>query len=215
MLATTEYLKDKGFAEQVFTEADFFRLFDGTPAKRYGLMNKALAKKEIIRLIRGVYILPAKYRSINLSKFFIACRMIHGSYVSLESALSYHNWIPERVTTTTSVICKGRTHTFNTQMGDFKYLKIPINEYEFLNGVQRKEDNGKPFLIAAPLRALADYVYEKKIEWSGIDYLLESLRIEQESLETLTSEDFSEIMLAYRSKRVLKYLQHLKSALKK
>jgi len=215
MLDTTEYLKDQGLADQVFTDEEFEWLFDGSPAKRYALMNKALNKKEIIRLIRGVYIIAPKYRSVNFSKFFISTRLVHGSYVSLESALSYHGWIPERVETTTCVIGNGRARTFNTPLGQFKFQKIPTNEYEFLNSVQRKEENGKPFLLATPLRALADYVYEKKIKWTGIDHIIESLRVEEESLESIKTENFSEVMLVYRNKRVLEYLQQLKLALGK
>jgi len=54
-----------------------------------------------------------------------------------------------------------------------------VNEFEFLGGVSRQTVNGKPFLIAKPLRALADYVYERKVKWIGIDFLLEGLRIEE------------------------------------
>jgi hypothetical protein len=57
MLASTEKLKYAGFGERVFTDKDLARFFGGTPARRYGLVNKGLAKGELIRIRRGVYIL--------------------------------------------------------------------------------------------------------------------------------------------------------------
>lgn len=215
MLATTETLIDKGFKNQVFKECNVASIFEGTPARRYALLNKALKKKEIERLSRGVYILASKYRSQNLSKYYIANRIVSGSYISFETALSFHGWIPEKVTIILNVIFEGRTRSFNTAFGEFKYITIPVNEYEFLSGVYRKELDNKPFLIAGPLRALADYIYIRKIEWTSLDFLVEGLRIEQETLESLTSHDFDELHSVYHSKRVLVFLQQLRKALEK
>lgn len=215
MLATTEKLQDSGFGDKLFTDKDLLRIFDGTPASRYSLVNKALKKKEWVRLSRGLYILNTKYRTATLSKFYIASRMVHGSYVSTESALSYHGFIPERVETITSIITQGRTHTLHTSLGTFQYSRIPVNEYEFLTGVLRRETNDKPFLIASPLRALADYVYINKIEWTNLGFLIEGLRIEEEDLLDIPLEDYSDIMKVYRSKRVLTFLKNLKKALRK
>ncbi len=120
MLASTEKLQEAGFGERVFTDRDLARFFCGTPARRYGLVNKALAKKELVRIRRGVYILAKKYRTTKPSQFVVASRTVPGSYVSFESALSYHGWIPERVAVVTSVIYQRRTRTFETPLGEFK-----------------------------------------------------------------------------------------------
>ena len=215
MLKTTEKLIDLGFRNQVFLERDLVRLFNGTAASRYGLVNKALKKKEWIRICRGAYILEEKYRTAKLSKFFIASHLCPGSYVSFESALSYHGWIPERVTVVTSAIGKGRAHAFTTPLGELNYIKIVTNEYEYLNNVTREEIDARPFFIARPLRALADYVYHKKVKWSDIRFLTDSLRIDEENLNSLTSQDFDQIMLVYSSKRVVSFFKHLRRELKK
>jgi predicted nucleotidyltransferase component of viral defense system len=206
MLASTEKLQEAGFGERVFTERELARVFGGTPARRYGLVNKALAKGELVRICRGVYMLAEKYRSIKLSQFVVASRIIPGSYISFESALSYHGWIPERVVVVMSGIYKGRTRTFETPLGEFKYVHLPVNELEFLNGVSRNE---RAFLVAKPLRALADYIYDRKIEWTGIDFLLEGLRIEEEPLQTIKLNDFKEVLPVFRAKRVRSFLQQL------
>ncbi len=215
MLATTENLLEKGFADHVIKDWNLTTVFGGTDARRYALMNKALEKGEVIRLCRGKYILSPKYRSHNISKFFVASQMVPNGYISAESALSFHGWIPERVNVVVSVISKGRTRSFDTVFGHFEYIKICVKEYEFLSGVVRKEVEGKPFLIATPLRALADYVYIKKLKWTGLDFLLEGMRIEMEELNLLTSKDFEELAHVYTSKSVLSFLKQLKKTLEK
>jgi hypothetical protein len=215
MLSSTEILLEKGFGSQVFKDWDVASTFGGTPARSYALINKAIKKNEIVRLCRGIYILGQKYRAKNMSAFYVSSRMVAGSYVSFETALSFHGWIPEGVPVVKCVIAKGRTRNFNTTLGEFHYVKIPVNAYEFLRGVIRKEIGGKPFLIASPLRALADYVYFKKIEWVELNFLLDSLRIEMESLESLTVDNFEAVSAAYDSKKVLVFLQKLKEALGK
>lgn len=213
-------LKDKiievNFADHILTDVDLNYLLDGTPAARYGMVNKALKKGEIIKVRRGLYLLAEKYRHKKLSKFFLTSRIVPHSYISLESALSYYGWIPERVTMVTSVLAIGRTKKFATPFGEFIFYQLPVNEYEFLTGVTRVEEiKGEPFLLASPLRALADYVYVRKIDWQGIDYLITSLRIDVEQLMKITANDFIEINKVYRSKRVLQFLDSLKQELKK
>ena len=88
---------------------------------------------------------------------------------------------------------------------------MPLNEFTFLNGVCRQTKNGQAFFIANPLRALADYVYDRKIEYTSIDFLLEGLRIETENLKTLTTNDFNAVLSVFRAKRVQSFLQHLQT----
>src|SRR5258708_2453039 len=101
-------LKDKimevNFADHLFTDVDLDCLLNRTPAARYGMVNKALKKGEVIKIRRGLYLLADKYRHKKLSKFFLASRIAPHSYISLESAFSYYGWIPEYVTTVTSII---------------------------------------------------------------------------------------------------------------
>ena len=213
-------LKDKiieeGYADHILTDIDLDGLLDGTPAARYGMVNKALKKGELIKIRRGLYIITDKYRHRKLSKLYLASRIVPHSYISLESAMSYYGWIPERVATVTSVLATGRTKQFTTPFGEFMFYQLPVNEYEFLTNVIRVEEiKGEPFFIASPLRALADYVYIKKIDWENIDYLTSGLRIDVEHLMQIKRNDFLEIKEVYRSKRVLHFLDNLKLELKK
>ncbi|MCK5524260.1 MAG: nucleotidyl transferase AbiEii/AbiGii toxin family protein, partial [Thiomargarita sp.] len=214
MLRSIEIIQQAGFGERIFTEKELARLFGGTPARRYGLINKAIAKNELIQIRRGVYMLAEKYQTVKLSQFLVASRIVPNSYVSFESALSYHGWIPERVVMIISTIYKGRTRIFDSPLGEFSYVFFPVNELEFLNGVERQTINGQSFFMAKPLRALADYVYERKIKWTGIDFLLDGLRIEAENFNQLTVADFEEVLSVFRTKRILSFLQHLQAEIR-
>ncbi len=213
-------LKDKiieaNFADYILTDVDLNNFLDGTAAARYGMVNKALKKGELIKIRRGLYLLSNKYRHKKLSKFFLASRIASHSYISLESAFSYYGWIPEGVTIVTSMLGRGRTKKFITPFGEFVFYQLPVNEYEFLTGITRVEEiKNEPFFLASPLRALADYVYMKKIDWKGLDYFMGSLRIDLEKFMKIESNDFLEIKKVYRSKRVLHFLDNLKAELKK
>lgn len=208
-----ERLTDAGMANKVFTHADVKRVLNGTPASRYAFINKALKKNQIIQLKRGIYVMSQKYARENFSQFNIASQMIPHSYVSLESALSFHGWIPEKVTVISSVIHHGRTKAFNTPLGEFQYYFIPVQKYEFLTGVMRINQQQKPFLVASALRALMDLIYERNIEWQGLDLIIESFRIELDHLLTLKKTDFNEIKRVYRSKRILKFIRQLEDSI--
>lgn len=216
MTTLKDRILESGYGDRVLTDVDIHWLLGGTPASRYGMVNKALKKGELIKVRRGLYVLAEKYRHKKISKFFIASRLVPHSYISLESALSYHGWIPEHVVTVTSILGRGRSREFITPFGVFAYCQLPINEYEFLTSINRIEEiSEEPFLLASPLRALADYVYVKKIDWSGLEYLTNGLRIEIDDLITLDSADFVEVSRVYHSKRVLNFLKCLKKELKK
>lgn len=215
MTTCKEKIIAAGLGNRILTDVDLDGLLGGTSAARYGMLNKALKKGEIIKVRRGLYLLADQYRQKKLSKFFLANRIVPHSYISLESALSYHGWIPEHVATVTSVLAQGRSKKFATPFGEFDFHRFFVHEYEFLTGVARVEEiEAEPFFMASPLRALADYVCVKKIKWQGLDYLTNSLRIDLEQLLQIDADHFFEIKKIYRSRRVLYFLDGLKRELK-
>ncbi|MBB72306.1 MAG: hypothetical protein CMF50_07905 [Legionellales bacterium] len=208
MLKLTEKIIYSDLKNRAFTSHDLERLFN-TDASQYGAINRALKKKEIVRLHRGVYLLDNRYLTVPPSRFYLASRIDLHSYISMEAALSYHGWIPERTTQTTCITALGRTKTVNNNYGEFAFHHIPINRYEFYTGVSRVEEQQGPFFIASPLRALADLIYVRKIDDPSLDYLTNSLRIEFDDLATLAQEELSALRQAYRSKRVLQLIDNL------
>jgi hypothetical protein len=67
----------------------------------------------------------------------ILANLIYGpSYISLATAISNFGFIPERVTTTTS-IGFGRSKTFSTPIGDFEFHHVKQSIYPY--GAKMKE----------------------------------------------------------------------------
>ena len=171
-----------------------------------------MASREVWRICRGLYCLSDRYRQIKINPLELAQR-IHGpSYVSLETALSRHGWIPEGVQAVTSAAW-GRSRTFSTPVGLFSFTRVP--QKSFLAGVRRVSDDGEgAYFLATPLKALADLVYARRCNWHSATPVLESLRVEEESLAALTGELFDEVMPAYRPGRVSRFLAGLRKDLK-
>ena len=212
MLTSTERLLDAGYGARVFSEHDLERVFGGSPACRYGLVNRALARSELVRLRRGVYCLGDKYRE-ELHRFHVAAALVPLSYVSFESALSYHGWIPERVVPVLSA-CQRRSLTAETRLGTFRYKRIPVRTFTWFRSVARVEVSpAQVYLVADPLRALADFVHHSDVRRPSLDYLVEGLRVYPDELEALSAADFDELMPVHRSPRVRTFLTELRREL--
>ena len=84
--------------------AQLARLLDGTPQRRYNLVNRALKHGELLQLRRGLYLLAPQSANKLPHPFVLAQALQTGSYISFETALSFHGWIPESVPVTLSVV---------------------------------------------------------------------------------------------------------------
>lgn len=116
------------------------------------------AKGWLLELKRGLYTLPEQEHAqgSQLSTYFLAHQLYSPSYISLETALSYYGFIPERVAIITSISSK-KTQTFNNSFGCFKYYHIKPALYDHF--VQKTDEFGYSFFIALPERALLDFFY--------------------------------------------------------
>ena len=196
-----------------FSVEELVHLIPGTDDARYNLVKRALAAGEIIRIRRGLYCLAPQYRRSPLNLFAVAQHVYGPSYISLESALSHHGWIPEAVYTVTSASF-GESTVFETPVGTFSYTRVPQDS--FYAAVDRVPDtaSGDIALIARPLKALSDYVYAYRKDWSSSEPAIESLRIEPEDLSELSSKEIEEVMHSYRNKRVIRFLSALREEYK-
>ena len=88
----------------IFTFGDVLTwLPHATRAAVYAHVQRALKSGEVIQLRRGLYHLSTSVFPALVSTEMLANLIYGPSYVSLESALSYHGWIPEAVHNCTSV----------------------------------------------------------------------------------------------------------------
>ncbi|HML79520.1 type IV toxin-antitoxin system AbiEi family antitoxin domain-containing protein [Geobacter sulfurreducens] len=190
-----------------YEEFDYQTLLDAVRgyARPRMKISAMLAKGDIIRVKKGLYILGEPLRRRPFCRELLANLIYGPSYISLEYALHYHGLTPERVEAVTSVTC-GRSRTFATPVGTFSYRMIPLEA--FRTGMDRVElDDGRSFLVAIPEKALADRIVADR--GAGIstqkelhEYLLSSLRIDPGGLRELDPVRVAEIARAYRSRRV-------------
>lgn len=148
-------------------------------------ISDLLKEGELLSLKRGLYVIGPRSRP---ESFLIANHMFGPSYVSLDSALSYHGFIPERVYEISSMTTKS-TRKFKTPVGVYTYNNLPIPYYAFgIISMRLNEDQYA--MVASPEKALFDKVVATKgilfrSNKQVMEYLLENLRIDESSLLTL------------------------------
>jgi len=118
-------------------------------------LNRWVKDGKIIRLKRGLYTLAPLYRKVDTEPFVIANAMMAASYVSLQSALSYYNMIPEHVPAVTSVTTK-RPEEIANPLGRFIFRHI---RKKMFYGYVTVELSGRDVFVATPEKALLDLVY--------------------------------------------------------
>jgi len=131
--------------------------------KRYpGFDNRRLVewqqKNYIQKIRREYYCFDERNKDENFL-FFAANKIYSPSYVSMESALAFHNLIPEGVFMTTSISTRN-TARYNTPVGDFTYSHVKAM---LLFGYRLIQNDGLAIKIAEPEKVILDYLYLKKL----------------------------------------------------
>ncbi len=210
MQTLTEQLINEGFKNRVIVDTQLARLISGTPQRRHSLVNRAIKAGELLRLRRGTYLLAERYRDYTAHPFALAQVFVPGSYVSFETALAHHGWIPESVYTTASVTPGRKSHEYEYPLfGNFSFHPLATHAGYFLELVDREQINKQTALVARPVRALMDLVCLRKIEWKGMGWLQDGLRIDYEYLRQVTRTDIRTLQLVYKHKRVTVFLESL------
>lgn len=110
----------------------------------------------ILQLRRGLYALAPPYTKVNPHPFLVANRLVVGSYVSCQSALSFHGLIPDGPQAVTSVAA-ARPGVWETALGRYELRHIrPSLLWGFRRHVVAP---GQEALIATAEKALLDLVY--------------------------------------------------------
>lgn len=167
-------------------------------------ITQMIKKGEIIRVKRGVYV-----TSLQDPKFPVSSVLRSPSYISFQTALSYHQIIPER---THAIMCAGfclkKEYVYDTPLGRYSYHYIP--ERVFPLGILPAEVEGAGFRIASAEKAICDTLYKiRKIESTSdiAELLFEDLRIERETLEGLDWDLITTMVSLYRSTTLRSLLQ--------
>ena len=175
-----------------------------------------LRRGDIIRVKKGLYIFGDELRRRPYSRELLANLIYGPSFVSLDSALSFHGLIPERIEALTSVTTK-RPKTFGTPIGSFVYRQSP--QSSFYHGMDRVDEGDVAFLVATPERALADKVRDDRghalsNRGEAARYLFEDLRIDETDFRRLDPNLLDELAGALCSRKVATcatLLRHLRN----
>jgi predicted transcriptional regulator of viral defense system len=209
-----QQVRDAGYADRVLSDRQLARLLGGSDQRRYGLVNRALNAETLVRLKRGIYVLADQFRTNPAHPFYIAQALAPGSYISMETALAFHSWIPEAVYATVSITPKRKSKEIdNDKFGRFSFYPLAVHPSAFLESVERIQMNNQPVFVASPARALLDLVAYKKIAWQGLEWIESGLRVDREHLLSIRKKDFAALKRVYKHKAVLNFLAQLESAL--
>lgn len=148
-------------------------------------LSRWVASGKLLQLRRSVYALPEVYQGRKPHPFEVANLLERPSYVSLESALSYHGVIPEAVFVTTSVTTS-RAGEFETALGRYGYRHIGPSLFW---GYATEPIGGADVLVARPEKALLDLVHLRP----GADELafIEGLRLDADRLDQKVLDDMA------------------------
>ena len=213
MQTLTEELIQAGGSRRVLSHAQVARLLKGTPQRRYNLVNRALRRGELLRLRRGLYVVSPVWQGQTPHPFVLAQAMQPGSYVSFETALSFHGWIPESAATTLSVTPeRRRLQVDHAVFGLFRFFPLALHRPYSLEGVERVAFAGQTSLVAQPLRALTDILCLRNLEGDEVQALPESMRIDSERLRRLKPAAWRAVERAYARPRTSAAIRELREA---
>ncbi len=136
--------------------------------------------------------------------FGIANKIYAPSYVSLESAFSYHNLIPEGVFTITSVSPK-KTSKFQTEIGQFSYRSL---QSKVFFGYKITQVGNSNFAIADLEKSILDYLYLNPKYSSLEDF--ESLRLNPSAISQIKWDIVKNYLKRFENKSLEKRVEGLK-----
>lgn len=132
---------------EIFTSQEFINIFGMSRGVAAVTLTRYKQAGYLVSPRRGVYYLANEVED----KYKIANKIYSPSYISLDSALSKYDLIPETVYTITSVTTKA-TREFTDDQTIYRYYRI---KKEAFTGYHKEGDT----LWADPEKAVVDYLY--------------------------------------------------------
>lgn len=170
-------------------QSDLLMAGDVDPANLQKQLSRWTDAGKLDQLRRGLYVVGEPYRTSDPHPFLIANQMVSPSYISLQSALSYYEIIPEAVFETTSVTSRRRTTAHETKFGTYTYQVVQKSLFTGFSLVE--VTSGQFVYLARPEKALLDLIY---LTPQGDQMLfLESLRLQNtEQIDIAWMQDFTQ-----------------------
>lgn len=142
--------KIKVMAQQVFRTADVIAALDIKKSHASKLLGRLAQHEHVIRLKRGLWTFPESLEPLALPQHLTAP---FPCYVSLQSALYYHDMISQ-IPEVTYCVSLARTRTYKTPIATISVHHIPGS---FFFGYEERGDNHVK--MALPEKALLDILY--------------------------------------------------------
>jgi predicted transcriptional regulator of viral defense system len=183
---------------RVFSTKDVAKQFPGMNPMNLVRWQR---KGYILKLRNGWYAFQDTESHENIE--WLAANLIYApSYISLQTALSWYNLIPEMITMTTSVTSR-KTNQFITSLGRFDYHRIKPELYGFgytledADPDQGRFKNGRKIMVASPQKAILDFFYINSFYDSEKE--MEGLRLNENELAKALNEDFFRFLERYKN----------------
>lgn len=174
----------------VFTTQDIIKYFPGFDSRR---LFEWKQKGYIIKLAKTVYCFPDFCRT-EMHLFRVANKLYPPSYVSFETALAFHNLIPEAVMQLKSATTR-KTYSSETEIGNFEYKNI---KEKLFFGYAIRHVDGQPVLIAEPEKALLDLIYHNTSLKTKADFA--GLRLNESGTYTFDWEKMEKYLAVFNQK---------------
>ena len=195
--------REKLSAFTVFSYPDILKVNPSFDRRR---LVEWQAKKYILKIRNGYYCFPQK--EINESYLmYISNKIYKPSYISMETALSYYNLIPEAVYLFTGISTR-KTMLFESALGNYQYRKIKTELFFGYSIIQIDDFDIK---IADMEKTVLDFLYFNIIDdWKSLDgmrlnRLAARERIDQDKLRNYLSQ-YNSAKMNYRIKLFLNYI---------
>jgi predicted transcriptional regulator of viral defense system len=175
----------------IFSLRDIRNVFpDANVATLKNNLTNWLKKGYIERLKRDLYACVEPILESEIPDFYVANRLYTPSYVSLETALSLYNIIPEIAAQVTSVTTKP-SREFKNRHGVFIYRSCRKRAF---TGYRVVVYEGYKVLIADEEKALVDFLYFKQRQGLSIDFEEERFDAEiLKGIEWKKAEEYAEL----------------------
>ncbi|MGN6396653.1 MAG: type IV toxin-antitoxin system AbiEi family antitoxin domain-containing protein [Mucilaginibacter sp.] len=175
------------YAEEPLNRQIILSLIKGykRPNDKIGELMKS---GELTSIKNGLYIPGPNSKIARPEPYLIANHLWGPSYISMETALSYWGFIPERAYEITSVTIKA-SRKYKTDAGRYTFRHCPLPYYSYgIKGVQLSPKQN--ILMASPEKAICDKIVmtsgiQLRSITQAIRLLTEDLRIDEDKLTGL------------------------------
>jgi len=181
----------------VFSNKEIERMFGWSKTSVKFLLHRYTKRGITTRLKNGLYALAGA----TISEFYVANRLCEPSYVSLETALSFHHIIPETVYAITSVTTRiPHERVFNGT--SYQYHRVLAHAF---TGYKPTSQGSFTVFVAEPEKALVDHCY------MAARGLRKPLDPERTHLQNLNKHKINAYARLFRNKKMMILLEKLLS----